>query len=76
VVTPYTIRTIRTIIFFIVKKLLTPVLNLNQKIMGTHEGERTVLYKMKTDDIVQTTHGIHTTLTLCNLFNVNVQILL
>jgi len=31
---------------------------------------------MKTDDIVQTTHGTHTTLTVCNLLNVNAQIVL
>jgi len=27
---------------------------------GTHEDERTVLYKTKTDDIVQTTQSTHT----------------
>jgi len=28
--------------------------------LGTHEDERTVLYKTKTDDIVQTTQSTHT----------------
>jgi len=30
------------------------------RLFGTHEDERTVLYKTKTDDIVQTTQSTHT----------------